>query len=82
MNWGRPPPHTDIVRFFYHEGFPKLPLTFLLFANCFSDGIVVLDIEEAILQLAKFGVKKDEVERRVKKELLIVNPTQINLQVL
>ena len=56
-------------------------MTFLLFANCFSDGIVVLDIEEAILQLAKFGVKKDEVERRVKKELLIVNPTQINLQV-
>ena len=41
----------------------------------------MLDIEEAILQLAKFGVKKDEVERRVKKELLIVNPTQINLQV-
>ena len=68
-------------RFFGGGSVPKLPLTFLLFANCFSDGIVVLDIEEAILQLAKFGVKKDEVKRRVKKELLIVNPTQINLQV-
>lgn len=41
----------------------------------------MVDIEEAILQLAKFGVKRDEVERRVKQELLVVYPSRKNLQV-
>ena len=41
----------------------------------------MVDIEEAILQLARFGVKRDEVEQRVKQELLIVYPYPKNLQV-
>ena len=56
-------------------------MNFVLIANNFTDGVVVVDIEEAILQLARFGVKRDEVERRVKRELLIVYPTPKNLQV-
>ena len=46
-----------------------------------TDGVVEVDIEEAILQLARFGVKRDEVEQRVKQELLIVYPYPKNLQV-
>ena len=43
---------------------------------------MVVDIEEAILQLAKCGVKRDEVELRVRQERLIVCPSPKNLQVL
>ena len=42
---------------------------------------MALDIEEAILQLAWFGLERDQVEQRSRQEMLIVYPTPKNLQV-
>ena len=40
---------------------------------------MALDIEEAILQLAWFGLERDQVEQRSRQDMLIVYPK--NLQV-